>query len=276
MVRTILDGIKEITDQISLPVSRTIGIGIGAAGQIHPVTGEVIFAPNLGWAHVPLKSLLPFEVPIRVDNDVRVVTQGEYKYGVGRGKKTLICIFIGSGVGSGIVVDGKILRGRDNAAGEVGHTTVKPDGILCNCGNKGCLELYCGGVHLKNRAIQAIQKGRKSVIPEMVGQKLEEITPEVLHRAAEQGDPLALELWSEARECLGIAISNLVTIFNPEVIILGGGVVLSCKSLLPTVEAAVKSNIHLVARSSVQIVESYLGDDAGVLGAAAMVFDEFG
>lgn len=294
VVDKILDGVKEITDRISFPThtervdTLLAGIGIGAAGQIHPTSGEVIFAPNLGWNHVPLIDLLrhraysdshrvfQLQKPIWVDNDVRVETWGEYKYGAGKGKKNLICIFVGSGVGSGIIIEGKILRGRDNVAGEVGHTIVKPDGILCNCGNKGCLELYCGGLHLKNRVIREIQKGRSSIIPELVGQKLEEITSEILDQAAKKGDLLAMEFWNEAQECLSIAVANLSTLFNPEMIILGGGVVMSCKTLLPAVEARVKSNIHLVARSSVQIVESRLGDDAGVLGAAAMVFDKFG
>ncbi|MCI0526132.1 MAG: ROK family protein [Nitrospira sp.] len=300
VMSAILDGIKEVMDQTSLLMcmehvdTSLVGIGVGVAGQINPTTGEVIFAPNLGWNHVPFKELLssalsrgdpmwsPFQdlirspIPILVDNDVRVVTWGEYTYGAGKGKKSLICIFVGSGVGSGIILEGQILRGRDNVAGEVGHTIVKPNGLLCNCGNQGCLELYCGGLHLKNRAIREIQKGRVSRISEMVEHRLEEITPEILHQAAEKGDLLALELWNEAKECLSVAVSNLVTLFNPEMIILGGGVVMSCKSLLPTVETIVKSNIHLVARSSVQIVESRLGDDAGVLGAAAMVFDRFG
>jgi glucokinase len=284
VIDTILDGIKAVTDKISYPISEAIGIGIGAAGQIHPTTGEVIFAPNLGWDHVPLKELLSSTLrktdprwtsPILVDNDVRVVTWGEYKYGAGKDKSRLICIFVGSGVGSGIIIEGKMLRGQDNTAGEVGHTIVRPGGLLCNCGNQGCLELYCGGLHLKNRAIQAINSGRKSIVPDMVGHKLEEITPEILHQAEERGDPLASELWSQAKEYLSIAVINLTTLFNPEMIILGGGVITSCKSLLPAVGATVKSNIHLVARGSVQVVESCLDDDAGVLGAAAMVFDEF-
>jgi glucokinase len=109
----------------------------------------------------------------------------------------------------------------------------------------------------------------------MVEYKLERITPEILHQAQERGDPLACELWSEAKHYLSITVANLTTIFNPEMIILGGGVITSCRSLLPTVVATVKSNIHLLARNSVEIVESHLGDDAGVLGAAAMIFDEF-
>lgn len=285
VINTLVEGIREITEEISLPIQEMVGIGIGAAGQVHPVTGEVIFAPNLGWEHVPLKELLfsalqknystPLSFPILVDNDVRVVTWGEYKYGAGKGKRTLVCIFVGSGVGSGIIVEGKLLRGRDNVAGEVGHTIVKPDGFLCNCGNKGCLELYCGGLHLKNRASREINSGRQSIVPEMVEYKLERITPEILHQAHERGDSLASELWSEAKHYLSIAVANLTTIFNPEMIILGGGVITSCRSLLPTVIATVKSNVHLLARNSVEIVESYLGDDAGVLGAAAMIFDEF-
>lgn len=252
-----------------LPAEACTGIGVGIAGQIEGQTGKVLVAPNLGWRDVDIGGLLTARLgrPVAVANDLAVAALGEARAGAARGHSDAILVFVGSGVGSGLILGGKIHRGARGVAGEFGHTKVRPGGRRCGCGEVGCLEAYAGGHNLASRAIEEIRGGRKSSLGELLSEDSAQITAGAVEQAAEQGDELARELREEAGDLLGIAVANLVTLLNPAVLILGGGVLTGSSHLRRKVEDEVRRHAGRAALEGLMIVDPQLGDDAGVIGA---------
>ena len=244
-----------------------LGVGVGIAGQIDAATGRVLVAPNLGWRDVDFGAILSAKLgrPVKVANDLAVAALGEASAGAARGFADAILIFVGSGIGSGLIFDGRIYRGARGIAGELGHTKVHPGGRLCGCGEHGCLEAYAGGVNLGLRAAELIHAGRKSslVFPEGLHP-----TMSMIELAANAGDALSRELREEASELVGVAAANLVTELNPSVLILGGGVLLGSPTMRARVEEIVRANAGRAALAQLVIVDPALGDDAGVIGGA--------
>lgn len=275
IVNQIVELIDELTRNSNLSFDRIKGIGVAAAGQIHPLTQEVVYAPNLQWNHVPLKNLLQniYTIPIFIDNDVRAAAWGEYMAGAGKGSRQLFCAFIGTGIGSSTITDGKIVRGINNCAGEIGHTISQPRGELCVCGNRGCLEAYSSGIAMINRLSQALKDGKRTMLVDMVDGNVEKVKASMVENAAGMGDAVALRIWEDAKTMLGIAISNVVTLINPDIVVLGGGVIRACTSMMEAVKDWIGKTSSLMSKNSVKILSSELGENAGVIGAALLVKD---
>lgn len=253
--------------------SRVAGIGIAAAGQIHPDTHAVVYAPNLEWRDVPLREEIEsfFGLPTYVDNDVRTAAWGEYRFGVGREAQSLIAVFVGTGVGSGVIVDGLLLRGFNNAAGEIGHTQVVVDGLPCACGQRGCLEAYASGRGFVRRLEAALAQGVATSLAEETRRDPSRVTAALVARAAAAGDSLAREMWTDAQQYLGMALADYVTLLNPQLLVLGGGIMTTVPELADTLAEHVRARTTVMARG-VRIARAGLGDSAGIFGAADRVW----
>lgn len=245
---------------------------MACAGQIHPRTGAVVFAPNLGWRNEPLGARLAdaFGVPVTVENDVRAAAWGEFRFGAHQGAGSLLAVFVGTGVGSGAVLDGVLWRGAGNGAGELGHTQVVPDGLPCSCGGRGCLEAYASGRGFQRRLRDGLAGGVATTLTELTGGDPDELTADMVAAAANTGDELARRLWAEATRYLTLAVANAVTLLNPRVLVLGGGLIETLPELFDAVAAGVLLSTSVLARESLSIERARLGDWAGVLGAAAL------
>jgi glucokinase len=248
-------------------------LGVGMAGQIEKYSGIVRFAPNLGWRNVPLGAMLEeaLVLPVEVTNDVRAATYGEWLYGAGQGVDDLICLFVGTGVGGGIVSGGKLLEGCDNSAGELGHLTIMTDGRQCHCRNRGCLEAYAGGWAIAERAQEAVRsdpKAGQSLIT--LAGSVERITAATITEAYDNGDPIAQRIVEETANFLAAGVVGIVNAFNPCLLVLGGGVIQGSPMYLPMVERAVRINALEAALEGLLIVTAALGNKAGVIGAAAL------
>jgi len=237
-----------------------VGIGIGTAGQVDPDSGTIVTAtPNLkDWAGTPLKDIIEkkFGLPTYVDNDGNVAALGEWWAGGGRGARCLLCLTIGTGIGSGIVYEGKVFRGAKGVGAELGHMSIKYDGIRCNCGGIGCIEAYASGPALMKK----LQEKGKLIA-----------TPDDVLRYAESGDIIVLEAIEEIGTLLGYAMVSFINIFNPDIILLSGGVSNLGDFLIRPIRKIVDT-YALPGGRDVKITRATLGENAGVVGASALVF----
>lgn len=267
----VLAAVERAIRDVTAPLEAPSSIGLACAGQIHPATGTVVYAPNLGWHDVPVAAPLQaaFGVPVTVENDVRAAAWGEFRFGAGRSVRSLLAVFVGTGVGSGAVLDGALWRGAGNAAGEIGHTQVVVDGLPCVCGRRGCLEQYASGSGFQRRLREALGGGAPTRLVEFTHGDPTRLTASMVAAAAE-GDGLARVLWSDATRYLAMALANYVTLLNPEALILGGGVVETVPALFDALVPAVTELTTVLARGSLSIKRAELGDWSGVLGAAAL------
>jgi glucokinase len=250
------------------------GVGVGVAGQVDPGTGTVRHAINLHFNDFPLRDRLSAALdglPVTVLNDVQAATYGEWRHGAGRGVADLVTLFVGTGVGGGVVADGRLLRGTGGSLGEIGHTTVQLDGRRCRCGNDGCVEAYAGGWAIAARAAEAVRADRAggARLLELAAGRPHACTAGMVGKAAAEGDPLARLLVDEVAAALGAAVASVVNAFNPALVILGGGVVDGIPELVERAAQAVVVRALPAARAGVQIVRPLLGLHAGTVGAAA-------
>jgi glucokinase len=269
-VAHVLANLKQVvTRLIEAAAGRVEAIGIAAAGHIHGETQAVVYAPNLEWEDVPLRAEIrtAFGIPVCVENDVRAAAWGEYRFGVGRGASSLIAVFVGTGIGSGAVVEGLLVRGASNVAGELGHTQVVDDGVPCACGQRGCVEAYASGRGLARRLEAALATGATTRLRAPGDGGRAAVTAADVARAARAGDDLARELWGDAVRYLGVALANYVTLLNPEILILGGGVVGTVPGLLEEMAARVAARTTRPARR-LRVSPAGLGESAGIVGAA--------
>jgi len=268
--------LEEMVENIEkLLTQDVIAIGIGTAGPLDRVKGEIYSPPNLpGWKGVPLKKDLEeaFKIPVYLDNDANAACLGEYYFGAGKGVKDLVYVTVSTGIGGGIIIDGKILHGRRDSAGEVGHQTILPDGPLCNCGNRGCLEALASGTAIAKRAKEAIERGEDTILLDW--SKKEEITAKHVRSAMLLGDKVATYIWNQAMEYLGIGIGNIITILSPQRVIIGGSVGLSGEDVIFKIKEIVGQRVFLVPIDMVEIVPAQLGEDVGLYGAFAVALHE--
>ncbi len=275
VVSQIIELVRNLQQNTSQPIK---GVGLGIAGQIDAESGVVHFAPNLQWHEVPLKQALSdaLKLPISITNDVRAATLGEWLYGAGRGCNDLICLFVGTGIGSGIISGGKLLTGGSNTAGEVGHMTVDLYGPPCTCGSTGCLEALAGGWAIAARAKEIVKEDAQAgkLILKLVDGHIDNITAKVVAQAYHEGDALARLIIDEVTHALIVGIANLINAFNPVRIILGGGILKSLPELIERIDTGVRRRALGAACASLKIVNAYLTTDAGVVGAAALVLSQ--
>jgi glucokinase len=252
-------------------------IGVGVAGQCLGATGVVLNAPNLGWRDVAFGELLGAAIgaPVRMANDLSVAAWGEKRFGAARGIDDVVLVFVGSGVGSGLILGGRLHEGAQGVGGEFGHVKVRPARAdtaprRCGCGQVGCLEAYTSGMNIAARVREEIAAGARTSIPSFAGGDPARVSASQVDEAHRAGDAYARALWDEVAELLGTAIANLVTILNPARLILGGGVVLACPALGALVRARFDGAVSTSATKGLSVEHAWLGDDAGVVGAAVL------
>jgi len=256
--------------------AKIVAVGIGAAGQIDRKKGVVVDAPNLGVKDMPMTDILgkQFGKPVAVGNDVEVAALGEYIYGSGRGFSTFVVMFVGTGIGSGIVQNGRLYAGLTGTAGEVGHMTIQAGGRICPCGSRGCLEAYASRTAITRAIMAEIHHGRTSVLAEEAELQLTEgetiIRSGLLASALNRGDALVNEIITEAADFLGYGLASVMNFYNPECIILGGGVIEAIDLLFE--RAVHRARITALADPGrkTKIIRAKLGDFSGVVGAACL------
>jgi glucokinase len=252
-----------------------IGIGVGAPGPLDTKSGIVLLTPNLGWINLPLRQIIHqrLGLPAALDNDANCAALGEWWMGAARGSRNAIGITIGTGIGGGIIVDGKLYHGASDCAGEIGHTTIDIEGRRCKCGNYGCLEAYASGPNIALRAVEELKAGAVSRLAGYVGGDLSQVTAQTVYQAAHDGDDLALEVVNDTAKFLGTGIANLLNIFNPEVVVVCGGVTLAGDRLFVPLRREVARRAFKPAVSVCWIVPCELSGTAGVYGAAKVFLD---
>jgi len=257
-------------------VLNPLGLGIGVPGLVDYRDGRLRVAPNLEWIDVPILDIFRkrFDMPVFVENEANAAALGEYYFGAARGVDNFIFLSAGYGLGGGILLDGKLFRGSYGYANEVGHVTFDAGGEICGCGKRGCWETFVGPRVVERRVRRILRAGADSVIRTMAGGELEQITFEIVLKAASEGDEVALSALHEIGRYLGIGTANLINIFNPEMIVLGGALNLASPFILSVVEETVKTHCLAPNLENVSIVPSAHRTDASVMGAVALVLDE--
>ncbi len=265
--------VREVVDECDLDLKQVRGVGIGAPGAVDPETGRVIFAPNLQWQDVPLKKTMEKELGmvVAVENDCNSATLGVFEKEMQSKPRYLVGIFIGTGIGGGIIADGKLYSGSGGTAGEIGHMVIQVGGPKCNCGNRGCFEALASRTAIFRTIGAAIKDGQKSVLTEMLGPDLADLRSGDLRKAIRKGDKLVEKIVEEDAEYTGIAVANLINILNPQAVVLGGGVIdaLGDEMMAIIVETA-EDYIMNGTSKGVEIVASKAGDDAGIIGGAVL------
>ena len=274
LVSALTASIKRLLLYAKKQGEEVIGVGIGAPGPICHKTGLVYSLTNIrGWKSVYLGRRLRkrLKLPVFIDNDANVMALGEFYYGAGVGTKNLITLTLGTGIGGGLIIDGRLFRGPFFSAAEVGHMIINEKGPLCACGTRGCIEAYVGSGYF-TRLVKKRLKREKSLLKKWIHEKGVFITPRLVAEAARQGDAFSKQIWKETGEHLGTVLAGLVNLLNPEKIILGGGIAQSGDLLFGPVRDTIKKKAFLIASSSVKVVSAQLGVDAGIVGSAALVF----
>jgi len=267
ITRKLLEGIDELLKKTDM--SEISSIGVGAAGQIDRKNGIIIGAPNLDCFNFDIKHLLTehFELPVFVGNDVEIAALGEQKFGAGRDSKDFVCVFVGTGIGSCIIKEGKIVYGSTGTAGEIGHIIVDLNGRPCACGAHGCLEAYASRSAIERRIEGALKKGRNSCIEDYL-EDGKSITSSMIRKSIEREDELVLQCVNEATEYLSGGIASIINFINPELVILGGGLTDAVDYFYnETIKKAKLKSLPVPAKT-IRFRKAELGDFSGVVGAA--------
>lgn len=269
--------VQDAIDECDLSVKQIRGVGIGAPGAVDPEHGEVVFAPNLGWKDVPIVKELEkrLELPVFLENDCTACMLGVYEDELKAKPKHVLGVFIGTGIGGGLILNGELYSGSKHTAGELGHMVLDVNGPKCSCGNKGCFEVFASRLALF-RAIQAaIKSGEKSLLTDMLGDDLKDLRSGDIRKAIRRGDKVVEKIVEEAAEYVGVAVGNLVNLLNPEIVVLGGGVIEALNDeMMPTIGKSAKSHVLPGTFRNIDIIASKLGDNAGITGAAVLARDK--
>ena len=271
VINRIFSAVDRLLSREDIDLSQLDSISIAAAGAIDIGKGLVTSSPNLpGWRDIPLRDIVKekYKVNAFLLNDASAAALGEHHFGAGKGVNNLILLTVGTGIGGGIIINGKLYTGASGSAGELGHMTIDVNGPRCNCGSIGCLEMLASGTAVAREAIRRVTCGERSSLIEIVEGKIGNITAEKVEKAAQGGDSLASEVILEAATYLGIGMVNLVNIFNPEMIVVGGGMAKMGDLLLEPARQVVRERAFSLSAQAVRIVSAQLGDNSGVLGAA--------
>jgi len=271
MVRMIETAIDETIAETGCTRADFAGVGVGAPGPLDRERGVVITTPNLGWKNYPLRDVIADRVglPVKLDNDANCATLGEWWLGAARGGRNVVGMTIGTGIGGGLILDGRLYHGSSDVAGEIGHTTIDVTGRRCKCGNYGCLEAYASGPSIAERAREQLQGDHGSLMYQLVQGELERLTAAIVYEAAKQGDETALDVVRETARFLGAGIANLLNTFNPDVVVIAGGVTQAGDTLFDPLRREVRKRAFAAAVDACRIVPGSLPGNAGVVGAVA-------
>jgi glucokinase len=280
VIERICAAIESLLLSNNIEISQVSAICIACAGGIDTQRGVVVTpSPHLpDWKEIPLADTIKkkFGVNAFILNDASAAALGEHRYGAGKGVKDIVLFTLGTGIGGGIIIDGKLYLGAVGGAGELGHMTVDARGPKCGCGNTGCLEILASGTAIARDAIDRIKHGEKSLLMDMVGTDADKITTEVIGKAARSGDKLAQDVIARAAYYLGVGMVNVVNIFNPEMVIIGGGMAELGEMIVePGRKMAAELPFSINARAA-RVAFALLGNEAGIYGAATFALDKEG
>jgi len=266
------EAIDDTLSETGAPRESVAGMGIGSPGPLDRASGVVLNTPNLGWVDVPLRGLLSSAVGLEatLDNDANCATFGEWWQGAGRGLSSVVGITLGTGIGGGIVLDGELVHGASDAAGEIGHMSIDFTGRRCKCGNYGCLEAYCSGPNIAARAREGIESGAESLLADLVDGDLDQITAATVYEAVVLGDTYANEVMTETAKILGAGIANIINVLNPEAVVIAGGVTRAGPHLFVPLGAEVRRRAFRSAERACRILPAELPEMAGMVGAAGI------
>ncbi len=279
LVQSIVDSAHRALQKADVVISKISAIGIGAAGISNPEAGIVFTSPNLpALRNILLRDIIQERLGRKtfLTNDANAAALGEFFFGAGRGVHNFIYVTISTGIGGGIIIDGQVYAGAIGAAGEVGHMTIDDNGPVCNCGNRGCWEALASGTALAREAKRCIEAGKRTSILKCAEGDLEKVTPQAIHAAARQGDKLAKQLIARTGYYVGVGLANLINIFNPELIVIGGGLSNMGDMLLEPAIKTAGDRAFKEAYQSVRFASAQLGGNSGVLGAAAFALEKIG
>jgi glucokinase len=271
----VLERMAALVDDLAATTQAAVAaVGVGVPGLVDLATGTTRFLPNMPtqWRDVPVAGILGGRLgcPVRLLNDVRTATFGELKYGQGRSARSLAFFSVGTGIGGGIVIDGRLCLGPLGAAGELGHQTILPDGPLCGCGNRGCLEALASGPAITAAGVRLLHSGLAPRLHELVDGDTNRVSPQTMASAAAAGDTRVGEALLQAARFLGIGVANVVTVLHPELVVLGGGVAELGERLLEPIRQVVGERVRMFPAETVRIAKSAVGEGAGLLGALAL------
>ena len=271
-ISNIIKAIQSLMKESKTSKDLIEGIGFGFPGQIDCDNGIVRLAPNIpGWIDIPIADIVSkeFGIPVKVDNDVRCAALAELNFGAGKGAKNMICITVGTGIGSGLIINGKLVRGASNAAGELGHIKLQMhDGPICGCGDTGCLEAFASGPAIVAMAEEYIKGGKSTKYRELANP---DITPYIVAEAAKQGDVVAKKIFETIGSYIGIGLASVVNLLNPEKVVIGGGVADAGDLLFIPIKETLKKRTMPIQGSAVEVVHAELGNTAGVIGASLLI-----
>ena len=252
-----------------------LAIGIIVRGPVMSKEGLSLFSPSAGWRNVPLKYLVEkqFQLPVFVENDMRAMALGAYHYGPYRDIKNAVFLGVGGGIGSGIILNGELYRGLGDSAGEIGHTVVDVHGPLCSCGNRGCLEAMASESALVNSMVQSMTDGERSVVSDMVKGNLDAIRPKHIYAAAEEGDPLSIRTLQQIAQYIGMGVANIINIFNPQLVLIGGGIVKGRRFMEETIMQVIKERALASCYSLTRIEFSSEGRQDALKGIVDVVME---
>ena len=275
IIEQLIAAIHNIIKNSGIKWKKIAGIGVAAPGLVDK-KGTMLITTNLGWKDTPLGDILKkeFHIPVFVDNNVNAMALAEFEFGKNRGIKNFVFINVGVGIGAGVIINGELFHGESNCTGEIGHTTVDYNGPRCSCGNKGCLEIMASGSAIAKRAIKAIKEGAKSSIYKLSNYDLNQVSAEIVSEAANQGDKLGLNIMKETGEYLGTGVANIINLFNPELVIIGGGVAKAGDLIFKSLKRTVQKRAFFVSAKVSKIIPESLGKDCAVIGAAIPVIKE--
>lgn len=265
------DVIAQTRQETGAERSDFLGVGIGSPGPLDRARGVVIVTPNLGWRDFPLRDEVSSRVnlPATLDNDANCATLGEWWCGAAKGGRNVVGLTIGTGIGGGLILEGKLYHGAADSAGEIGHTTIDSMGRRCKCGNYGCLEAYTSGPAIAERARESLEGDDDSLLVQMVAGDVKKITAQTVFEASKRGDRVALEVVRDTAHFLGVGVSNLLNIFNPDTFVIAGGVTQAGDILFDPLRAEVRRRAFKPAVDACRIVPGALPLSAGVVGAVA-------
>ena len=274
VIKRIARCVQDAVDEADLTLKQVAGVGIGAPGSVDFGSGTVVFAPNMeGWKDVPLKKDLEkaLGVPVFVENDCNIATLGVYVAELKSKPRTMVGIFVGTGIGGGLVINGELYSGHNHAAGEIGHMVLDINGPKCGCGNKGCFEALASRTAIFQQIKAGVKDGQKTLLTEMLGDDLSDLRSGDLRKAIRRGDKLVDRVVENASEYIGIATANLINILNPEVVVLGGGVLEALQDeMMSVITETARDYAMAGTMKGVEIIASKLGDSAGITGGAVL------